>query len=387
MTIPHGLWIQYIDLLAAIDSTAAKKFTAYLNAHEVDSSEGRKTAIDYAHALAQKYGESAAAVACEFYDAVAAASGAIVPAAAPAALPEYGEVAKTVNGMLKQNQGSEATGSAIGRLVKRAGADTTLKNAIRDGAEWAWIPNGDTCGFCITLASRGWQGASRKVLKGNHAEHIHANCDCEFAIRFDSRTRYDGYDPDEYLKIYEEAEGSTPQEKINSIRRDLYEKNREKILKQKREAYERTRERLSLRKYKDPIFDIFGAAIDSHPEEVARITREAAELGVEVRQGEGRMGYAPGIHRGEPGQLFVDEKDSIGAWLHEEQHMIDDMRDGWPGFAGTMDVDRRTRMEYNAYMQEIELAREAGREDIASKLKELYNQEIQSFGGEPIDIK
>ena len=53
-----------------------------------------------------------------------------------------------------------------------------LKNAVRDGAEWAWVPHGDTCPFCITLASNGWQKASRKVLKGGHAEHIHANCDC-----------------------------------------------------------------------------------------------------------------------------------------------------------------------------------------------------------------
>ena len=50
----------------------------------------------------------------------------------------------------------------VSRLVKRAGADTTLKNAQRDGAEFAWVPHGDSCAFCLTLASRGWQRAGHQ---------------------------------------------------------------------------------------------------------------------------------------------------------------------------------------------------------------------------------
>ena len=45
-----------------------------------------------------------------------------------------------------------------------------LKNALRDGAEFAWVPNGDTCAFCMTLASRGWQRASKRAIKNGHAE-------------------------------------------------------------------------------------------------------------------------------------------------------------------------------------------------------------------------
>ena len=120
----------------------------------------------------------------------------------------------------------------VSRLVKRAGADTTLKNAVRDGAEWAWVPHGDTCPFCITLASNGWQKASSKVLKGGHAEHIHANCDCEFAIRFDHKTTVAGYDPEKYLKQYRDAGGD-----INKMRRVNYAANKERINAQKRAAY------------------------------------------------------------------------------------------------------------------------------------------------------
>ena len=164
------------------------------------------------------------------YDALAEAANAGVPAAEPAEPADYGEVARMVNATKNQNPANLPNG--VSRMVKRAGADTTLKNAVRDGAEWAWVPHGDTCPFCITLASNGWQKASSKVLKGGHAQHIHANCDCEFAIRFDRNTTVAGYDPEKYLKQYRDAGGD-----INKMRRVQYAANKERINAQKRAAY------------------------------------------------------------------------------------------------------------------------------------------------------
>ena len=186
--------------------------------------------ITYAAALVTKYGEGSAELACQMYDALAEAANAGVPAAEPAEPADYGEVARMVNATKNQNPANLPNG--VSRLVKRAGADTTLKNAVRDGAEWAWVPHGDTCPFCITLASNGRQKASSKVLKGGHAEHIHANCDCEFAIRFDHNTTVAGYDPEKYLKQYREAGGD-----INKMRRVNYAANKERINAQKRAAY------------------------------------------------------------------------------------------------------------------------------------------------------
>ena len=117
-----------------------------------------------------------------------------------------------------------------------------MKNALRDGAEWAWIPHGDTCAFCIALASRGWQKASKNAIKNGHAEHIHANCDCTYAIRFNERTNVAGYQPDKYLSMYESEPGS-PKAKINAMRRKFYAENSEEINSQKRSAYEKRKER------------------------------------------------------------------------------------------------------------------------------------------------
>lgn len=186
--------------------------------------------IAYAAALVTKYGEGSAELACQMYDALAEAANAGVPAAKPAEPAGYGEVARMVNATKNQNPANLPNG--VSRLVKRAGADTTLKNAVRDGAEWAWVPHGDTCPFCITLASNGWQKAGSKVLKGGHADHIHANCDCEFAIRFDHKTTVAGYDPEKYLKQYRDAGGD-----INKMHRIDYAARKDAINAQKRAAY------------------------------------------------------------------------------------------------------------------------------------------------------
>lgn len=161
-----------------------------------------------------------------------------------AELPDYDEVAKMVNGTLKQSPAGNITPSGVSRLLKRVGADTTLKNALRRGAQFAWIPHGDTCAFCIALASRGWQNISKKTLKNGHAEHIHANCDCEYAIRFDTNTNVEGYDPDALYEQYKDASSSgSPKDKINALRRMQYASDREQINAQKRAAYAKMQSR------------------------------------------------------------------------------------------------------------------------------------------------
>lgn len=139
-------------------------------------------------------------------------------------------MAKAVKGTQKKSPNNIP--GTIARLVKQVGADTTLKNAERDGAQFAWVPHGDTCAFCITLASRGWQYMSKKAMRNGHAEHIHAHCDCEYAVRFDGKSTVAGYDPDKYLEEYNNAGGD-----INAMRRIRYKENKEAINARKRELY------------------------------------------------------------------------------------------------------------------------------------------------------
>lgn len=233
MRISTKDWKNYIEKLSKLNNTAGEKMSDYVARHGFND----PNIIDYAYGLVTKYGEGSASLSAMMYDAIAEMEGKILPSAEVAETPEYGEVAKAINGVKKHSQNPNSYGNVVNRLVKRTGADTMLKNADRDGAEFAWVPSGDTCAFCIALASRGWQHISKKSLKNGHAEHIHANCDCNYTVRFDGKSTVEGYDPDEYLEIYENAEGSTPDEKINSIRAKYRAENREKINAQKRAAY------------------------------------------------------------------------------------------------------------------------------------------------------
>ena len=233
MRISTKDWKNYIEKLSKLNNTAGEKMSDYVARHGFND----PNIIDYAYGLVTKYGEGSASLSAMMYDAIAEMEGKILPSAEVAETPEYGEVAKAINGVKKHSQNPNSYGNVVNRLVKRTGADTMLKNADRDGAEFAWIPSGDTCAFCIALASRGWQHISKKSLKNGHAEHIHANCDCNYTVRFDGKSTVEGYDPDEYLEIYENAEGSTPDEKINSIRAKYRAENRDKINAQKRANY------------------------------------------------------------------------------------------------------------------------------------------------------
>ena len=192
-------------------------------------------AIAYAYALSKKYGEASAALSALMYDSIADLSGAAVPSAVVAETATIGEVSKCIYGASGFSQNDDYISGVVGRLVKQAGADTTLQNARRDGAEFAWIGTGDSCAFCELLSNNGWQNASANTIKGNHAEHIHAHCDCQFMIRFDHDTEVEGYHPDPDL--YYEIEGDTMEEKANTLRRARYDREKDIINEQKRIAY------------------------------------------------------------------------------------------------------------------------------------------------------
>lgn len=223
MQISANDWQKYINKLSAINKKAGDLLQAYIDKHGLSDIE---SVITYAHALVMKYGEAGSELACQMYDALAEAQGAYVNPAEPASIANRHEVA----GALLKTQGTGNMIPAIERLIKTAASDTMLKNAKRDNAEWAWVSHGDTCAFCMHLSSLGWMPASKAILKGGHAEHIHANCDCEVAIRFDGKSTVEGYHPQKFKKIFDNAKGNTLKDKINAIRREQSARNYQKII-------------------------------------------------------------------------------------------------------------------------------------------------------------
>lgn len=204
--------------MSAISEKAAKEMQVWISKHGFADDQAM---LEYAFSLATHYGEAIAALSCQMYEATASAQGVIIRAAEAAATPDFKEVAIAVHGTMKQSE--IKVPSTIGRLVKQVGADTTRKNAARDGAQFAWVPHGDTCAFCIALASRGWQYEDPKNRRPR-AEHIHANCDCQYAVRFDGSSTVEGYDPKVYEDMYYNAGPGSPKDKINALRRQMSQK-------------------------------------------------------------------------------------------------------------------------------------------------------------------
>ena len=268
-------WKAYIDKLRALNETAAQKIIAYVQRYGFANTDAL---IRYCYAIVNKYGTGSAALSAAMYDATAAMTKVAVPAAEMASIASYGEVAKTVNGVLKTSLNVDELAGAVSRLVKKAGCDTTLQNAVRDsysnevystgrrkygkktntGAQFAWVPMGDTCAFCLALASNGWQYQTKQGA-AVHAEHIHSNCDCTYAVRFGNDGGIEGYDPDAiagqiwndvveqgatngYKDLDSFYHGAFNSDVINAVRRQNYARNKEEINEQKRSAYEKRQE-------------------------------------------------------------------------------------------------------------------------------------------------
>ena len=243
MNLSSKQWKKFSKTMSSISNKAQAEMSTWIVAQGGYTAIEFEVAIAKAYEIAAKYGEASAALSALMYDTVAEASGALVPSAVVAETATLGEVSKAIYGASAYSQNSDYISGVVGRLVKQAGADTTLQNAKRDGAEFAWISFGDTCAFCELLSANGWQKASKETIKGNHAEHIHSNCDCEFMIRFDDTTTVEGYKPN--TNLYYETPGRNMEEKANTIRRQNYAKNKEEINAQKRITYAKRTEELN----------------------------------------------------------------------------------------------------------------------------------------------
>lgn len=265
--ITARVWNNYIRTMRRISERAETEMKAAImklsnqyNEGLITYEEYENAAIDYAYALAQRYGEAAGALASEMYDAIAELQGVNVPPAVPAATATMEETAKTVVGTMKTGN-PDIVAQAAGRLTKQAGADTMLQNAKRDGAYFAWVANGDTCAYCLALAGIGWQKAGSLTLKGGHAEHIHANCDCTYVIDHKGDLEVPDYDPGKISQMIKnmtdgeydaedliKASGhgkNKNHEGLNMMRRKFYADNKEIINEQKRSAYAKRVERNS----------------------------------------------------------------------------------------------------------------------------------------------
>lgn len=156
--------------------------------------------------LVAEYGAVAASLAAEFFEDVATVA-ALVPVVNRAA--EVRGATRWAAGGLWTGQAESSLSLLGGAVVKNTfqyARDTVHESTRRTGGlRYARVPRGgDTCKFCITMASRGGVYASKRSAGGEGNEY-HDHCYC---VPTPIRSEDDypsGYDPDSLYEMYQAA--------------------------------------------------------------------------------------------------------------------------------------------------------------------------------------
>lgn len=205
MEIPRSLLDELSEEVNALSGAAQAHATIALNNlfAEWDGSDYdalRTAAIAVLESILGAYTDLTAARAAESYDAMRAAQA--VGGAYAAVADSRRRPGATQGALYAITKTFEETQSedrfraeVLGRVdteMRRAANQCIAHNASRDPKKptYARVPVGETCGFCLMLASFGYQYTSEEA-----ASHAHRHCNCRIVPSF-GEAEVRGYDPD-----------------------------------------------------------------------------------------------------------------------------------------------------------------------------------------------
>lgn len=212
---------EYRSLNNDLVTLAQRDLDAFLATQDLtDIAATREATTAFMAALVETYGQPAALIAAQFYDDLRAASpnatGRFRATMAPG--PDREQVAGSVRWAVGEPDVPAALSGALQRFVSEAGRNTIVLNSSRDPSAggWARVPSGrETCGFCLTLASRG--PVYRSADTAGRATHYHDRCDCVPTQIWDGDDLPDGYDPDALYEQYQEARAVADSGNLDAI--------------------------------------------------------------------------------------------------------------------------------------------------------------------------
>lgn len=219
-------------LEAALVRMALRDLRDYLG----DIADGSPAVIaaavrDFYPDLVEKYGEATAALAADHFESATGLPATLVRAIdvdrtqadLGYALAPLFSGAGDLDGRLAD---------LLDKLVKQAGRSTMFASVGDNGVRYVRVPWGDTCAFCLMLASRGDKYHTRDTaggdeFHGTEFDRFHGYCDCSIEpVRFDedleALKQAAGYDPDElydrYLAARKEAGSGDTKEILSALR-------------------------------------------------------------------------------------------------------------------------------------------------------------------------
>lgn len=208
--------------------TALRSFYQ-LNGGMIDAETMREFAMQTLTTCVQTFGDRAATIACSAYDVTMEELGISVQPSAVYNPVSVNSTGRQVDYLMRQltpdtfDSFAQKLAARAYENVGRAANRTTIHNAERDyskGVRYARVPTGkETCGFCLMLASRGFDYTSRKAAgdMGFAFNRFHDRCDCR-VVAGDDLTTVEGYDPDWLYDVYLDARSTIDPA---SIRREM----------------------------------------------------------------------------------------------------------------------------------------------------------------------
>lgn len=217
-TVPTNLLDELTDevnrLSGSAQDAARSALTSILDDWERngggDVAALREAAYEAIEDVLNSYADTyAAARAAEYYDAVRKAQG--FPGSYSAVAESLRNPDATL-GAVRAFVGKVAEGKAqafltlclqrIDTETRRAANKCVAYNASKDPAKpwYGRVPRGETCGFCLMLASFGFYAKTVAA-----AEHAHPNCDCRIVPGFPGETTVKDYDPDGMYERYDDC--------------------------------------------------------------------------------------------------------------------------------------------------------------------------------------
>ena len=194
----------------ALSSDAREKASRLLDSIDwgaADIASARAALVDVLIALVPTYADAAAQAGADFYDALREV--AVGEKLGAVAFSGFGPDA--LDGAVRAFVQDIVDGKPIGRFnrkvldridrdIRRAPNMAVAENARRDPLKprYARVPSGgETCSFCLMLASRGAVYNTPEA-----ASHAHPGCDCRIVPSFDGGCDIEGYDPDALYSDY-----------------------------------------------------------------------------------------------------------------------------------------------------------------------------------------
>lgn len=202
---------------ADLSELVAAELAAYFAALDLSRPEAvRDALLEFMPLLIAEYGQTAQALAMEWYEQLRFESGPstgfLVAAPLVASItPERVEakVRYLAGKLWTPDPRSILAGLTLAadKYVKQYGRDTIASNADRDGASWARVPTGSkTCAWCLILASRDAVYLSEQTaLTRADGDRYHGFCDCEAVPIWGPDDYPEGYLPDDYYDMYRAA--------------------------------------------------------------------------------------------------------------------------------------------------------------------------------------